>query len=71
MCKKYRRSEQIVNRLILEKNEFTYDSVIEEIRKENGVMRIAPGVTIRDYLDFLESNNFLRYIPRERKYIRI
>ena len=68
MCKKCDITRIVIDNMVNNRKEFTYDELIDKIKEEGGIMRIAPCVTVKDYLDFFEDNKVVRYIPREKKY---
>jgi len=71
MCKKYKIAKDIVDNYINSKESFTYPDLKNEIKKKSGGMKVAAAVTIQDYLSNIESENLLKYIPKDQRYVRV
>ena len=63
MCTEHKIALTVINKYIEEGNRFTYDELTKEIILKGGILRTSIGVTIRMYLDRLQSVGLLVYDP--------
>ena len=61
MCKTFQIAKDTVKEFIQRKEPFYYHDLQQEIINRNGVLRIAPGVSIASYLRNLERRNIIFY----------
>lgn len=61
MCKEYQVAVETVDRFVKEKNIFSYDELVQEIRNNGGVLRVAVGSTIDDYLEYYVSKGDIKF----------
>jgi len=69
MCKEYEIAKSIVKDFVKTRQSFSYEELASDIRKNGGIMRIAPAHTIKRYLDFFETEDLISYMPRDGQYI--
>ena len=62
-------AKQIIHEKICEAKEFSLDELQKEIIQEGGVLRVSPGVTIKDYLNILDEAGVVKYNPHDNSYI--
>lgn len=68
MCRTFQIAKDTVKEYILKKEPFYYKDLQEEIINRNGVLRVAPGVSIVSYLKTLERRNIIYYNQFLNKY---
>ena len=61
MCKEYKVAVEIVDDFVKEKDIFSYDELAQEIRKKGGVLRVAVGSTIDDYLEYYVTKGEIKF----------
>lgn len=69
MCDYYNKSRKIVLDFIEQKDGFSLSELQAEIMKQGGAMRVAPSITIKDYLSEFEEAGILGYVPKDGKYL--
>ena len=62
-------AKQIIHERIIEGKDFSLDELEKEIINEGGICRVAPAVTIKDYLKILEEQGAIKYNPYTNNYI--
>lgn len=62
-------AKQIVHEKICEAEDFSLDELEKEIIQEGGILRVSPGVTIKDYLKILDEAGAIKYNPHNNNYI--
>ena len=68
MCGKSKIAYNTISRFLEKKKTFTLDEIKEAIKKDGGIMRIAPGISISDFLSQLEDYGKLQYHRDTNKY---
>lgn len=61
MCKKFEIAKEVIYAFIDEQKPFTFEEIQDAIINKGGVLRIAPGITIGEYLKNLEEREILFY----------
>lgn len=69
MCNYYNKSRKIVLDFIEQKDGFTLSELQAEIRRQGGAMRVAPSITIKEYLSEFEEAGILGYVPKDGRYL--
>ena len=67
MCKAYNETKKIIDEF-LTKGSFGKDELFKTIRERGGAMRIEPGYTVKKYLEDMEYDGRIQYIPKKREY---
>ena len=70
MCEAYDKTKRIIDEF-LTKESFSKDELFKTIREEGGAMRIEPGYSVKRYLEDMEYDGKIQYIPKKRKYQKI
>ena len=68
MCQKYKTTQKIIDDYIAQEQDINYNELLEEIEKQDGGMKVAPGVTIDKYLEFYEDLDVIKYNPSSDLY---
>lgn len=61
MCKEYKIARKVIEGFVESKDKFSYEDVSNEVLKKGGVLAVATGTTIREYLDYFVKKDFLRH----------
>ncbi len=61
MCKKFDIAKETVNEFVVNRKLFSFDEIQTKIINKGGVLRIAPSITIGDYIKNLEERRILFY----------
>lgn len=69
MCKEHQSTLKVINTYIDNGKDFTYDQLTDDIIKAKGILRTSIGVTIRMYLDRLQSIGLLVFDSKTGRYI--
>jgi len=59
MCKAYENTKKVINEYIRNKKEFSLNELKNAIINNNGVLRVASTVTLKEYLEFLVYLNLI------------
>lgn len=68
MCRSFDIAKETVKEYIQKKEPFSFGDLQREIIRRDGVLRIAPGVTIGSYLKNLEDRNIIFYNQFSEKF---
>ena len=68
MCKPFEIAKTTVNEFIKKEEPFGFEEVQDKILTNGGVLRVAPGVTISDYLEVYEEKKIIFYNNFTDKY---
>jgi hypothetical protein len=69
MCKEHEIAKDVIRKRINDKKDFTYPEIAYNIVRKGGIMRVSIGVTVNEYLKFLEARGVVRYTAKEDKFI--
>jgi len=69
MSKEMDIAKKVVDERIAKGEDFSLKEVQDEILSKGGILRVAPTVTIRDYLKNLEEKAVLKYNPSKDNYL--
>lgn len=69
MCTEHQTTLKVINNYIDEGKDFTYDQLTDDIIKAKGILRTSIGVTIRMYLDRLQSIGLLVLDNKSGNYV--
>jgi len=59
----------IVNEKIYESERFSLEELNRDIKIQGGGKKIAPGITVQDYLENLQEKGLIKYNPSEKMYV--
>ena len=62
-------ARKVIDKRINKGKEFSLNEVQDEILNRGGILRVAPAVTVQDYLKNLEEKAVLKYNPYDNNYI--
>jgi len=63
---KFDITKKIISSYIIRKKSFTLESISKEIIDKGGLLRISPGLTVKECLEELTDNKILIYnIPKQ------
>ena len=68
MCEEYFIARRIVLQAIATQDSFTYNGLLSEIEKSQGLPQISPSRTLKEYLDSFELKGAIIYNPETRGY---
>lgn len=68
MCKPFRIARETVMEYVENERKFEYEEIQREIISRGGVLRVAPGVSIYDYLTKLQDRNLIYFSRTSNKY---
>lgn len=59
----------IVNEKIYESERFSLEELNRDIKIQGGGKKIAPGITVQDYLEKLQEKGLIKYNQSEKMYV--
>ena len=68
MCKEHKIAKSIIDEKVNGSEPFSFSEITQAILKEGGILRVASGTTIGEYLMQLEDNGIIKFIPKENRF---
>ena len=63
MCQEHSTALEVVKSKLREKQDFSFEELQKDILAQGGVLRIAPGFTVGEYVAELEEDGFIEFDP--------
>ena len=71
MCKEYEVARRVVEKFVNSKDHFSFDDISKEIKERDGVLAVATGTSVEEYLKYFVRKNILKYDSWQRVYEKV
>ena len=71
MCKEFKIAQETVEEFVRSKDSFTYNQLADEILRRGGVLAVAIGTGVDEYLKYFVRQNQLKYDSWRKIYTRV
>ena len=68
MCQEHSTALEVVKSKLREKQDFSFEELQNDILNKGGVLRIAPGFTVGEYVTELEEDGFIEFDPAKGQF---